>query len=96
MPWNADKRLTAPDLEISEFGERVDNDSEDDVESDRRDEDEKRHVENRQKTEFQERIVRRMTHDCLPNASAEFQQSIIIGWYRISTPHPKISRRYRA
>jgi len=57
------------DLEVPELGEGVDYDAEDDVESDRRDEDKERGMVDDKETELGERVLRRMTHKVLPPQS---------------------------
>jgi len=56
------------DLEVPELGEGVDYDAEDDVESDRRDEDKERGVVDDEETKLGERVLRRMTHQVLPQS----------------------------
>ena len=52
-------------LEISEFGEGVDDDSKNDVESDRGDEDEEREMEENEESETTEGVFRRVTDQLL-------------------------------
>ena len=53
------------DLEVSELGEGVDNDAEDDVEADGGDEYEERRVVDHQETELGKSVLGRVTHQVL-------------------------------
>lgn len=52
-------------LQISELGECVDDDAEDDVQSNRGDEDEKRQMKNDEESELLEGLVQRVTNNFL-------------------------------
>jgi len=66
--------ITQTDLEVSKFGESVDDDAKDDVETDGCDEDEEGHVKYDEKSELEERVVGRMTYYFLPYSHTVHQQ----------------------